>query len=32
LRFATHDFDCEITAPICVPLPCEIQTIWGGEW
>lgn len=32
LRAATNDYDCQITAPICVPLPCEIEVIWGGVW
>lgn len=30
LRAATNDYLCEITAPICVPSPCEIEVIWGG--
>lgn len=32
LRAATNDYLCEITAPICVPSPCEIEVIWGGVW
>jgi hypothetical protein len=32
LRAATNDYLCEITEPICVPSPCEIEVIWGGVW
>ncbi|RDW92669.1 hypothetical protein BP5796_02063 [Coleophoma crateriformis] len=30
LRAATNDYSCEITTPICVPLPCDVEVIWGG--
>lgn len=32
LRTATADGECLITVPICVPLPCDVEVIWGGVW
>lgn len=32
IRDATQDFFCTIQEPVCVPLVCDIEVIWGGKW